>query len=442
MYFLYSVLTAAGMLLLSPYFLIRGLRSGKYVHNVSERLGYLPASRGFGTRPPVARRAIWVHAVSVGEALAALPLARRLKTKFPDRPLYVSTTTATGQRLARERMSFADGIFYFPLDWAGPVRRVLRAVEPALVVILETEIWPNFLRECRRVGVPVMFVNGRISERSFGRYRRANGLLGGFLRRVLHDAALFLMQTPDDAERLRALGAPADRVLVAGNMKYDLAPPLENPLVAWLEQVVETQRRRPVVVAGSVIEGEERAVLDAFAAVRHRQQGAMLVLAPRKPERFADAARLATDAGWNVARRSRLALDRPLREGTEVLVLDSVGELAALYRLADLVFVGGSLVPSGGHNILEPALFSKPPVFGPSMENFREMAGRFLTAGAALQVANGEELGKAWVRLLEDAALRENMGRRARQLVEQNAGAALLALQHIEAILSVSEVKA
>jgi len=439
MYFLYSMLTAAGMLLLSPYFLIRGLRSGKYVHNVRERLGYLPADF---PRPPVARRAIWIHAVSVGEALAALPLARRLKTKFPDRPLYVSTTTATGQRLARERMSFADGIFYFPLDWVGPVRRVLRAVEPALVVILETEIWPNFLRECRRGGVPVMFVNGRISERSFARYRRANGLLGGFLGRVLHDAALFLMQTPDDAERLRALGAPADRVLVAGNMKYDLAPPLENPLVAWLEQVVEAQKRRPVVVAGSVIEGEERAVLDAFAAVRHRQPSALLVLAPRKPERFADAVRLATDAGWNVVRRSRLPLDHPLREGTEVLVLDSVGELAALYRLADLVFVGGSLVPSGGHNILEPAFFSKPPLFGPSMENFREMAGRFLTAGAALQVVNGDELGKAWVRLLEDAALRENMGRRARQLVEQNAGAAELAIEKITSLLSASEVKA
>ena len=222
MYFLYSILTAAGMLLLSPYFLVRGLRSGKYVHNVRERFGYPPADF---PRPSGARRAIWLHAVSVGEVLAALPLAKRLKAKFPDRPLYISTTTATGQRLARERMTFADAIFYFPLDWKGPVRRVLRAVQPALVVILETEIWPNFLRECRRGRVPVVFVNGRISERSFRGYGRANRLLGGFVRRVLGDAALFLMQTQDDAERLRALGAPAERVLVAGNMKYDLAPP-------------------------------------------------------------------------------------------------------------------------------------------------------------------------------------------------------------------------
>lgn len=438
MYFLYSVLSAAAMLLLSPYFLIRGLRSGKYVHNVRERMGYLPADF---PRPREPRRAIWVHAVSVGEALAALPLARRLKTKFPDRPLYISTTTASGQRLARERMTFADGMFYFPLDWSGPIRRALSAVEPALVVILETEIWPNFLRECRRAGVPVMFVNGRISERSFVRYRRVNGLLGGFFRRVLNDAALFLMQTQEDAERLCALGAPAERVVVAGNMKYDLAPPEENPLVTWLGQTVEAQKRRPVVVAGSVIEGEERAVLDAFAEVRHRQPNALLVLAPRKPERFADAARRATEAGWNACRRSRVALDRPLREGTEVLILDTVGELAALYRLADLVFVGGSLVPSGGHNILEPAFFAKAPVFGPSMENFREMAARFLAAGAALQVANGNELGKAWVRLLDDVALRENMGRRARQLVERNAGAAETALERIASALHAAEGK-
>jgi 3-deoxy-D-manno-octulosonic-acid transferase len=209
--------------------------------------------------------------------------------------------------------------------------------------------------------------------------------------------------------------------------------------VAWLERTIEMQKRRPVAVAGSVIEGEERAVLDAFAAVRNRQPMALLVLAPRKPERFAEAARLIAAAGWRVVRRSGIALDRPLDEGTEVLLLDSVGELAALYRLADVVFVGGSLVVAGGHNILEPAWFGKPPVFGPSMDNFREMASRFLSAGAALEVSRGAELGQAWLRLLEDAALRENMGRRARQLVEQNAGAAELALEKIAALLSASE---
>jgi 3-deoxy-D-manno-octulosonic-acid transferase len=436
MYLLYSLLTAAGIILLSPYFFLRGLRTGKYVHNVRERLGYFPA--GFAGSRAGAPQAIWVHAVSVGEALAALPLARRLKEQFPGRPLYVSTTTATGQQLARERMDFADGVFYFPLDWAGPVRRALRAVNPALVVVLETEIWPNFLRECRRAGVPVVFVNGRISDRSFGRYRLANALTGGFLGRVLKDAEEFLMQSEEDARRLRSLGAPAERVIAAGNLKYDLAPPRDTPLVTWLEEQAENLKRRPVVVAGSVVEGEERAVLDAFAAVRHRRPQALLILAPRKPERFDGAERVASAAGWNVLRRSRAAVDKPLGEDTEIVLLDTLGELAGLYRLADLVFVGGSLVPVGGHNILEAAAFGKPPVFGPHMQNFREMAERFLAANAALQVQSGEELGKAWLRLLDDATLRESMGRAALQIVDESGGATDRAMARIAAILGRS----
>jgi 3-deoxy-D-manno-octulosonic-acid transferase len=433
MYLLYSMLTAAGMLLLSPYFFLRGLRTGKYVHNVRERLGFLPAD--FPRNRAGVPQAIWVHAVSVGEALAALPLARRMKEQFPGRPLYVSTTTATGQQLVRERMDFADGVFYFPLDWVGPVRRALRAVNPALVVVLETEIWPNFLRECRRGGVPVLFVNGRISDRSYGRYRLANALTGGFLQRVLQDGEEFLVQSEEDARRLRSLGAPAERVVAAGNLKYDLAPPRDSPFVAWLEEQASKLNRRPVLVAGSVVEGEERAVLEAFAAVRHRQPSALLVLAPRKPERFDGAERLASTAGWNTVRRSRASLDKLLPEDAEVVLLDTLGELAGLYRLADLVFVGGSLVPVGGHNILEAAAYGKPPVFGPHMQNFREMAARFLAASAALQVQNGEELGKAWLRLLENAALRESMGRAASQIVDENRGATDRAIARVAAIL-------
>src|SRR2546422_4577647 len=205
MYFLYSFLTAAAMLLLLPYFIIQGLRHGKYLHSIPERLGWLAAS--LHARDANAAGAIWIHAVSVGEAVAALPLARRLKERFPERRLVVSTTTATGQRLARERMDFADAVFYFPLDWGIPVRRALRAVRHSLVVILETEIWPNFLREARRASVPVVFVNGRISARSFRRYQRAlrffRGVLRGFLARVLADSSLFLMQSEERSEERR-----------------------------------------------------------------------------------------------------------------------------------------------------------------------------------------------------------------------------------------------
>lgn len=429
MYFLYSLLTAAGMLLLSPYFAVQGLRKGKYWRGLRQRFGYLPEEAG---KPSVgAPGAIWIHAVSVGEALAALPLARRLKERFPGRRLVISTTTATGQRVARERMGFADAIFYFPLDWAGPVRRVFRVIRPGIVVILETEIWPNFLRVARGQGVPVVFVNGRISERSFRRYRWVDG----FLARVLADAEVFLMQSEEDARRLRALGAPGGRVGVMGNLKYDLAPPASSPLAEWLAAELERQKRRPLVIAGSVVAGEEEAVLGAFATIRGKWPRALLVLAPRKPERFEAAARIGAERGFSVVRRSTLRFDSPPGELGDVLLLDSIGELAAMYRLADAVFVGGSLVPAGGHNILEPACFGRPPIFGPSMHNFRDAAAQLLSAGAAVEVASGEELSRAWCRLLEDQTRREQMGRAARELVERNRGATERALERIASIL-------
>ncbi len=442
MYFLYSVLTAAGMLLLVPYFLIQGLRRGKYLHSIGERLGRLPgALRSSDSSGP---GAIWIHAVSVGEALAALPLARRLKERFPERRLVVSTTTATGQRLARERMDFADAVFYFPFDWPRPVRRAFETIRPSLVIVLETEIWPNFLREARRAGAPVVFVNGRISERSFRRYRRAFRFCGvflrGFMARVLSDPALFLMQTEADAQRLRGLGAPADRVIVAGNLKYDLAASAAAPVVSWLESEVRRNNRRPVIVAGSVTEGEEPLVLIAFGIVQGQWRDALLVLAPRKPERFDVTAGLIEESHRNYIRRSRLSLDGkidlPLDSAVSVFLLDSVGELAAMYRLADAAFVGGSLVPAGGHNILEPAAFGRPPLFGPSMENFRDMAAMFLQARAAIQVHSPEDLGVAWIELVQDEARREKMGRAARELVEQNRGATERSLEAISTILS------
>lgn len=433
MYFLYSALTAAGIILLSPYFLAQGLRRGKYLHSLGERLGFLPPDV---TLPGTADGgAIWIHAVSVGEALAALPLAQALKQRFPDRRLVVSTTTATGQRVARERMNMADAVFYFPLDWAGPVRRVFRAVNPALVVILETEIWPNFLREARRREVPVVFVNARISERSFRRYRWAKRLVPDFLSRVLSDGEIFLAQSVDDARRLNELGAPEDRLEVLGNLKYDLDPPELGHFGAWLAEQVHRQERWPLVVAGSVVEDEEQPVLAAYDIVQRQWRRALLVMAPRKPERFDMAEQVAAGDGWKVVRRSQLSLDAPLAEDAEVLLLDSIGELAGLYSLADAVFIGGSLVPAGGHNILEPAWFAKPPVFGPFTENFREMAAQFLSAGAAVQVQSGEHLGFVWAQLISDPATSDEMGRAAQALVEHNRGATARSIERIAAIL-------
>ncbi len=436
MYLLYSLLTAVVMILLLPYFLVRGLGSGKYFHNLRERMGTLPCA--VLSAASGARGSIWLHAVSVGEVFAGQTLARALKERFPERKLFISTTTRTGQTLARERMSFADGVFYFPLDWTFAVRRVFRVLQPALIVIMETEIWPNFLREARRAGIPVLFVNGRVSEKSFKRYRALNGFFGGFLDRVLGDAALFLMQSDADAKRLLELGAPEDRVEVTGNLKYDFAPPLGGAMEQWLEKQIAQQERWPVIVAGSVVEDEEEPVLAAFDVVERAWRRALLVLAPRKPERFDAAARIAEERGWKIARRSTLSLNAPLDEDADLLLLDSMGELASLYRLADAVFVGGSLVPRGGHNILEPAAFALPPVFGPHMENFQEMAADFLAAHAAVQVANEHQLGATWVDLIRDVEKRRRIGQAAKALVENNRGATAKSLERIAGVLDAT----
>jgi 3-deoxy-D-manno-octulosonic-acid transferase len=437
MYLLYQILTGVGMFVLAPYFALRGWKRSERPSALRERLGILPAEIVSKSTAAAANHggAIWIHAVSVGEVLAAKPLVEGLKQKCPARAVFVSTTTETGQRLARERLSGADGIFYFPLDWIVPVRKALQAIRPRLVIIIETEIWPNFLRAARQQGVSVIFVNARISERSFARFRRWQFLIGSSFARALEDAMRFLAQSPDDAERLSHMGAPPGRIEVTGNLKYDGAPPDESSFVTWLKEQIGQQERWPVVVAGSVVAEEEEAVLAAYDIVQRQWRRALLVLAPRKPNRFDAAAKIVSDGGWNLVRRSGLDLKSPLAENADVILLDSIGELAAAYAIADATFVGGSLVPAGGHNILEPAWFSRPPVFGPSMENFHEMAEQFLSARAGIQVSSGPQLGKVWVQLIEDDGTRQRMGRSARELSERNRGATARSLERIEAIL-------
>ncbi|PYU49579.1 MAG: 3-deoxy-D-manno-octulosonic acid transferase [Acidobacteria bacterium] len=446
MYFIYSFLMGLAALLLMPYWLVKGLRHGKYLSNIGERLGFsFPA---LAKLPANSSGAIWIHAVSVGEALSGVTLARRLKEAYPERPLIVSTTTMTGQALARERIPFADAIVYFPLDWAFCVRRALTAVRPSLVLVLETEIWPNFLREAGRRKIPVVFVSGRISDRSFARYQSYLGVFGfflrPFLRNALSNASAFLMQSEKDAERVRALGAPADRVQVSGNLKYDLELPSPTPLSNWFAAEIKRSGRSPVIVAGSVVATEEPHALIAFGTLQGEYPKSLLVLAPRKPECFDAAAEFIDESHRKFIRRSRLPIPGPASKQSDgnsnaatipdditVLLLDSIGELASLYGLADGAFVGGSLVSSGGHNILEPAAFGKIPVFGPSMENFAEIASRFVTAGAAIQVESPEDVGVAWIELFRDPERMKRMSETARQLVANSRGAADRAMVEI-----------
>jgi 3-deoxy-D-manno-octulosonic-acid transferase len=443
MYFFYRLITAVGMIFLAPYYALRGWHRDE-PSSAGERLGNIPLD--ILSRARTSRRAdssaggpIWIHAVSVGEVLAVKPLADSLQKRFPGRPIFVSTTTETGQRLARARLHSVDGIFYFPLDWIVPVRRALTAIHPSLVIVMETEIWPNFLREARRMNVPVVFANARISEKSFGRFKRWEFLVGPFFKRTLQDAELFLAQTPEDAARLCEMGAPEARVEVTGNLKYDANPPAPSAFSEWLAHEIRAQERWPVFVAGSVVAEEEQAVVAAYDIVQRKWRHALLILAPRKPDRFEAAASIAAEGGWNVVRRSGLDLAAALNENADVLVLDSIGELAGLYSLADAAFVGGSLVPAGGHNILEPAWFSKPPVFGRSMENFRDMAAQFLAAKGGIEVSSGPMLGKVWEQLVEDQSTREKMGAAARALSERNRGATARSLDRIAAVLGRHE---
>lgn len=455
MYLVYSALMTIAAVVLTPYWIIQGTRHGKYFSNLRERLGFsfpaienLPVAKG--------RETIWLHAVSVGEALSSITLAKRLKDKFPESALVVSTTTMTGQAVAREKMPFADAVIYFPLDWAFCVRRALQAVQPGLVILVETEIWPNFLRECAKRGVPVMLASGRISDRSFARYRKLLTALGmvlkPFLRRVLADINAFLMQSRQDVERIKALGASESRAAVGGNLKYDLGTPAETPLSRWLQKELQRSGRSPVIVAGSVVATEEPLALIAFGVLQGDYPKALLVLAPRKPERFEAAAEFIEESHRKFVRRSALAISKPgssehtssdarIGDETAVLLLDSIGELASLYRLADGVFIGGSLVPSGGHNILEPAAFGKIPVFGESMENFAEMSRQFVESKAAIQVSSPEDAGVTWIELLRDTERSRRMGEAARKLVDESRGATDRALETAERLLrhSLSE---
>ena len=408
MYAAYSLLLAVAFAFALPFYLWKGRGTGKYLPSFRERMGRLPASLPAAEAPSV-----WIHAVSVGEALTARILVGPLKERFPGRRVYVSTTTATGRAVAERSVKGADGLFFAPFDWPGPVRKALDRVKPALLVLVETEIWPNLIHEAHRRGVRVAVVNGRISPRSFPRYRAARGLL----RRVLAEVDLFLMQSEPHAERARRIGASPSRVRALGNLKFDALGSAPPP--ADLARVL-ADGDRPLWVAGSTVAGEEARVLEAFREVRARVPGARLLLAPRHPERFDEVAGLVEAAGFRGLRRS--ALGGGTWDG-DVLLLDTLGELARVYPLAAVVFVGGSLVPAGGHNILEAAVAGKPVVVGPHMENFQEIADEFGAEGALLTVSSAEELGREVTALLADPARREALAGAARAIVDRNRGA-------------------
>jgi 3-deoxy-D-manno-octulosonic-acid transferase len=406
-YAVYTAALAAALACYAPAAVARRLVHGVPL-NLRARLGRDGEPVGTGPRG-------WIHAVSVGEAIAAAPLVEGLRRLYPDLPLVVTTVTETGAAVVRDRFRALATHRYFPLDLPGAVRRTIAAIDPAFFICMETELWPNMLRALGRRGVPVMIANGRISDRSFRRYR----LVRRLLRPVLEGVRVYAMRSDEDARRIIALGAPPERVVVTGNLKHEAQPDPAGALDLWRRLLGLAPGQR-VWIAGSTHRGEEEAVLEAHARAAGRHPGLGLVLAPRHPERAAEVIALVRGRGWPAVRRTELPAQRATRA---VIVLDTVGELAPLYALGEVVFVGGSLVPVGGHNMLEPALRGKPVLYGPHTTNFREEAELLLSAGGARVVADGAALALELERLLGDPDTAADMGRAGREAVAARNGA-------------------
>lgn len=440
MFLLYSFLLTCGALVLLPYFLFKAFRHGKYLINLRERLGDVPTLEQDATRPVV-----WLHCVSVGETQAARPLVRQLLAEYPLLRLVVSTTTLTGQKIAREVFGReAAAIIYFPFDWTWTVRRALARINPSLVLIMETEIWFNFLRECRRREIKVAIVNGRLSEKSFARYR----VIKPLLRRVFDSVSLAVMQGEADATRIKNLGINSQRVQVSGNIKFDFqTDESESPLTKELRVRFDFGRNvndgtRALLVAASTHAMEEEIVLRAWQRLAQSVSPApRLLIAPRHPERFAEVAKLIENSGEAWTRRSAEA--QASDQACDIVLLDSIGELPHVYPLATVVFVGGSIAPVGGHNILEPAAHGACIITGAHTHNFAQIVRQFRERDALVQLplldksdAAHELLAREIETLLTDATLREAMCECARQTLTENRGATARTIQYLAPLIA------
>ncbi|HUA99739.1 MAG TPA: 3-deoxy-D-manno-octulosonic acid transferase [Terracidiphilus sp.] len=421
--FFYNIALLAALVAGAPWWLWRMATTQKYREGLLERLGRVPDRM---TEPDFERSdrpILWVHAVSVGEVLAVSRLVKTLDKALPGHRIVLSTTTRTGQALARERFG-PDRVFYCPLDLRWAVRSYLNAVKPQLLVLAETEFWPNLLHACFHRKIPVAVVNARISDRSWPRYRRMRILWRPMLRRLTR----VLAQTETDAERLRAIGCAPERVFVAGNLKFDVRAAGESEATRLLRVLGGNLR---FIVAGSTLDGEESALLEAWPRLLAADANLALVLGPRHPERFAAVAALLAQSGIPWIKRSDWSRDKPSTATSpnsnslvpgQVVLLDTIGELASVYALASVAFVGGSLVAAGGHNPLEPAQFAVPIVMGPHYANFRAIVDDLL-AHEALRIAGREKLASALIELLRDRSAAESMGARAIEVFHQQAGA-------------------
>jgi 3-deoxy-D-manno-octulosonic-acid transferase len=420
---LYSFGLLLALLITAPYWLLHMLFYGKYREGLAERLGQVPQHLVSAVG---GRRTVWIHAVSVGELIAVSGVAQSLQQSHPELAIVVSTTTRTSQRLARARFG-AERVFYFPLDFAWIVRRYLRVLQPVLLVLAETELWPRLLQKSRKAGAEIVLVNGRISDRSLPRYHALRRLWQPFLGSL----ARVLAQSEEDAQRFASIGVPASAITVSGNLKYDVRVPRDSALPSALRAAIPAGAK--VVVAGSTLDKEEAMLLDAFTQELQALPELVMILAPRHPERFAAVAALLTQRGLPWVRRTLWAHTPAHIAPGSVVLLDSIGELAGVYALASVAFVGGSLVPAGGHNPLEPAQFGVPILTGAHTQNFRGIMSALLMEDA-IAVTTPQDLHSALHRLLTSAEAAA-MGQRAYSVFEQQAGAFERTLSALEQML-------
>lgn len=427
MYTLYNFLLHLYMLINLPKVAKRWFFEKGYKQRMSESRGNMPQE----VREKIENKnAIWVHAASVGEVVATNPIVNELRHEFPKSTIVVSVVTATGYKMAKQTIKNADGIFYFPLDLKGATKRIIDIVKPSIILNVETEIWPNFIRWAKLYQIPLIMVNGRISEKSIKKYKK----IRFFLEKVLRHYSVFCMQSKIDATHIKMMGAEPEKVLILGNTKYDQEYPQMDQLAKQeIQNELALDKNELVIIAGSTHPGEEEYIVEAFKDIKKRFSKATLIIAPRKITRGEELQSLCEESGFDVLRRSQMT--EAATKAYDVIILDTIGELGKLYALADIVFVGGSLVEIGGHNILEPAAFGKPIVVGPKMFNFTEIYNLLSRNGACLTVTNQDELNKVFMELAENDEMREKYGNNAYEIMQKNQGAARRNVEQVRKVL-------
>ena len=414
---LYNLISTIAVIIYLPFLLLKKGPEDRLTF-IKERLGMSAYNK----------TDIWVHAVSVGETLACIPFLRKLRKEFPDRKIVLSTTTYTGQKIAREKFAEADRIIYMPLDSVLCVKKAVNSLRPDIFITVETELWPALFRNLKDAGSRIIILNGRISNKSFKGYSRIKFLMAGMLSNV----DFFYMQDKGDAERIIALGADKHKVGIMGNFKFDIDLKEELPL-NWLTGI-----SGKVLLAASTHQGEEEVILDAFNVIKKELQGTKLILAPRHPERFNETAELIEKQGLSYIRRSSLN-GKEIKgvNDADIILLDTLGELSRVFSRASVAFIGGSLIPRGGHNVMEPAYWSIPIIFGPHMDNF-PIAGEFLKRSAAVEVRDSKDIAQTVITLLTDNKKTAELGRNARSIVDNNTGAVKKAIELIRGYIGTA----